>query len=510
MPGGIHPSLDVILSWPTPNYVDPVRRPNTILLLTCILGPITIGTTLARLWVRIFHQRNPNWDDWLMLAAAAPLITLTILYPLSGRNGLDRHIWDIDVFSNPQAAVTSRKYVLALETIFCTTSGLIKISILLFYRRLGSRVVSKTFRWVTWASIGFIAAYTVALTLAPILGCQPISAYWDQVNIAKVLSGDYKYHCFDEGADLFVASILSAVQDFMTAMLPACLYWNLRIPIRQKIALFSIFALGYGVCALAALRAYHTWHVFYETYDVTWATWDLFLVTMLELHLGAFCANVPALKVFFKHFFHDKLASRFGGSNNSKDRIDSAHSRFKSNNSHKVLQKVGSFFSKHSHSRSSRGYISDNHTSVVDHLGGVKVEKEIQISRSPLSAAENPNTVNKHDTIDVLYNHYYADIEMGYLEGTHNSPAPSLHSVRVVDDDLLEALPPLPLSPRSPRSIRSFVSMRSLSYNPKLKALPSLPVADADSGESRGEGPSFSLFPPRTSSNSPPPWKRWS
>lgn len=40
-----------------------------MLLVSCIWGPITVALLFARLWVRIFHQRNPGWDDWLMLAA---------------------------------------------------------------------------------------------------------------------------------------------------------------------------------------------------------------------------------------------------------------------------------------------------------------------------------------------------------------------------------------------------------------------------------------------------------
>ena len=62
MPGGIHPPLDVKLSWPKPNYVDPVLRPNTIVLLACIMGPITVVMTLVRMWVRVFHQRCAGWD----------------------------------------------------------------------------------------------------------------------------------------------------------------------------------------------------------------------------------------------------------------------------------------------------------------------------------------------------------------------------------------------------------------------------------------------------------------
>jgi hypothetical protein len=75
MPGGINPPLEVILNWPKPNYVDPETRSNTMLLVACICGPITIGLMLARLWVRIIHQRTAGWDDWLMLAATVCCLT---------------------------------------------------------------------------------------------------------------------------------------------------------------------------------------------------------------------------------------------------------------------------------------------------------------------------------------------------------------------------------------------------------------------------------------------------
>jgi len=69
---------------------------------------------------------------------------------------------------------------------------------------------------------------------------------------------------------VLAASIISAAQDFITAILPTFLYWNLRIPLKQKMALFGIFAIGYGVVALGLLRAYYSWRTFYNTWDVTW------------------------------------------------------------------------------------------------------------------------------------------------------------------------------------------------------------------------------------------------
>lgn len=75
MPGGIHPPLEEILKWPTPNYVNPNTRPNTVLLVACICGPITFAMLMARLWVRMFHHHNPGWDDWLVVAGTVSFLS---------------------------------------------------------------------------------------------------------------------------------------------------------------------------------------------------------------------------------------------------------------------------------------------------------------------------------------------------------------------------------------------------------------------------------------------------
>jgi hypothetical protein len=69
MPGGIHVPFEAVMTWPRPNFINPEKRPNTLTVIACIFGPITIAMFLARMWVRVIHQHNPGWDDWIMLAA---------------------------------------------------------------------------------------------------------------------------------------------------------------------------------------------------------------------------------------------------------------------------------------------------------------------------------------------------------------------------------------------------------------------------------------------------------
>ncbi|KAF9697496.1 hypothetical protein EKO04_004194 [Ascochyta lentis] len=520
MPGGIHAPIEEILKWPTPNYINPVTRPNTMFVVACICGPITFAMLMARLWVRIFHQRNPGWDDWLVIAGTIPTIACTVLFPLATHNGFDRHLWDINLFQDPQKVVIARKYVLAILCIFCTASGLIKISILLFYRRLSDRVVSKRFRWATWLTIGFIAGSTIALTLAPIFGCDPISAFWDQANFSKLSKG-YKYHCFDEGADVFAATVISTFQDLITAILPTFLYWNLRIPIRQKIALFGIFALGYGVAALGALRAYYSWQIYYATYDVTWVTWDMFLVTMLELHVGCFCANAPTLKVFFKHYFHDKLTSsakRSNGSGQINQKISELSGTQSSKSSAGVLkEKVSIFFSKNGSSHSRGGYLSEPHEEItVDAHGGVQVQKDVQVAYSPaLTIGTRPTRRDLRestDTTDMICAQYYDDIELGRYTTGRNSQVSSLNSQGILEDVDIEALPAMPQTPRSPRSMRSLMAFHHqspFSRSSEHTVWPGWPLPATIAEEIHDDTSRSQLHPPRSTSVRKPQWQTW-
>lgn len=383
----------------------------------------------------------------------------------------DRHIWDLDIFTDPELIVNARKYILVILTVFCSTSGIVKISILLFYRRLSDRVVSKKFQWATWLSIGFIAVYTIIMTIVPIFGCNPISAFWDQFHPVKKLKG-YTYHCFNEGVDVVVGCIFSAVQDLITAILPTFLYWNLQIPIRQKVALFGVFALGYGGVALASMRAYYSWKIYYATYDVTWEAWNVFIVTVVELHVGAFCANAPSLKIFFHHFFQEKLTSRVRTQSSlvqtsDKKSHSSGSKTHRSNNS--VLEQVAYFMTKDGSTHGKSGYVSQHHAGVsVD----MQSEKEVHVVGSPPRIVNtNINPVyhgarygvrESTDTASILCGHDYDDIELGRYTTSRNSHTSS--------SDDAENRHPLPTSPRALEFFRNFIA-----HSPTLQETPNSP-----------------------------------
>jgi len=193
---------------------------------------------------------------------------------------------------------------MAIEALYVFSTGLTKISILLFYRRLVSGSVSRAFVWTVLTIIVSVMAYIITFELTLIFG----------------LNAD-QYFCLDEVVALYCANIISIVQDFLTFLMPLLLFWNLQLPIRQKVVLGCIFSVGFFICIVGIIRIVYTERVYFSTYDTTWASQPVWIWTAVELHGAIVCASTPALKVFFERFL--RAATTYSSSGLSRgSRLD--------------------------------------------------------------------------------------------------------------------------------------------------------------------------------------------
>jgi hypothetical protein len=120
----------------------------------------------------------------------------------------------------------------------------IKCSILLFYKRLSSPF-SRAFKIAVYVGIVFNIGYAIALLLTLCLQCQPTEAYWNQFNLNWLAQG-HKFHCGGkEEISLPFSGALSALGDFYATLIPLALVWTLRMPLRRKLALYALFAVGF-------------------------------------------------------------------------------------------------------------------------------------------------------------------------------------------------------------------------------------------------------------------------
>lgn len=131
----------------------------------------------------------------------------------------------------------------ASEWCYVLASSSIKISILLFYKRLSAPFPS-AFRVATWIGVLYNAGYAMGFCLGLVLVCRPIDAYWNQFS-PQWLEVGHQFHCAREEISLPISGALSVVGDLYSTMLPLVLVWHLKLCLRKKMALCVLFALGF-------------------------------------------------------------------------------------------------------------------------------------------------------------------------------------------------------------------------------------------------------------------------
>ncbi|KAK8234839.1 hypothetical protein IWZ00DRAFT_121561 [Phyllosticta capitalensis] len=296
MPGGVVPPTELAIAWQTDleTYPRGERRGNEVIIIVTVLLFLTLWILAARLWARVKVQHNAGLDDILIVIAAVPTFGLGVAIILGHiYYGFDRHAWELDLEEGYQ----TRKITFAIALLYVVGTGLTKVSILSFYRRLGSEI-SPRYVIVVQAAIVFVVAYMITFTVAFCVGCRPINAFWRQLDPRWRATNEYK--CFDEAADVLAASAVSLVQDLLACGLPLLIMWQLSIPRRQKIALSGVFSLGSFLCVVGAIRIYYIYRVYFVTYDTTWAAGHVWIWTSVEACLGIACASAPALRLFFR------------------------------------------------------------------------------------------------------------------------------------------------------------------------------------------------------------------
>jgi len=145
-------------------------------------------------------------------------------------------------------AKTQLAWWLKLE--YLLSSGFIKLSILLFYRRITQRAASKTFHTIVTIMVVFQICTTAVWFFLTVFSCYPVATYWTRFDMASPPSGHYV--CPLDGEKPFIIlSGIAIVQDFICATLPFLVLRHLKVTRRQKVALFCTFFIAFGICGVA-------------------------------------------------------------------------------------------------------------------------------------------------------------------------------------------------------------------------------------------------------------------
>ncbi|KAL9107317.1 MAG: hypothetical protein Q9227_007769 [Pyrenula ochraceoflavens] len=133
--------------------------------------------------------------------------------------------------------------------------GLIKLSVLFFYRRIFW--VNRRFRILTNVLIGLVTTWAVAFFWAEIFVCGTrFSLMWKDRPMAAL-------RCDNHGLELLVFAATDVVGDLIIVSMPFFVIWKLQMVRREKLAVSGVFLLAYLSTAAGIMRlgfivtAYH-------------------------------------------------------------------------------------------------------------------------------------------------------------------------------------------------------------------------------------------------------------
>ncbi|KAI1173295.1 hypothetical protein F4777DRAFT_456664 [Nemania sp. FL0916] len=176
--------------------------------------------------------------------------------------------------------------------LFDLATSLTKLSVLAMVRRLTTTSSNKVENAIVLILAALITINCLIFILVEIFQCRPISSTW-------TLSEQSDY-CINDAAHLITANIINTVTDFIVAILPIRTTMTLQLSKRQRVIVASLFGIGLIASSVGIARTYFIWLLFTTSdYDTTWQGWNVWLASLVELHLGIICASIPATKPFF-------------------------------------------------------------------------------------------------------------------------------------------------------------------------------------------------------------------
>jgi len=300
-----------IINWPAPNYEHPSEERTWLPVFAIVWQVVTTILVWGRLYLRMTRKAGAwGYDDGLTLFAWLFSIGLTTLACLEGREyGLSRHTWDVPPFLYWKAAQAG--YFAQLCFLWSTFG--IKLSVLLFYRRMVKDSVSRAWMYTIWVFIGITVGAYLGVFVTYMNICAPLEAYWLAYRFNPVYTTAYT--CIDGQAfDLGIAVLLGC-SDIWSVVIPCMMlrHYQLDVGLRQRIALNLIFCLGFLATGAGIARSYYLWQIAHKP-DIFWYGFDLYVWSLIECHLAIICTCLPSLRAFFRYYFGE--ARRNGTSNN--------------------------------------------------------------------------------------------------------------------------------------------------------------------------------------------------
>ncbi|MCJ1354700.1 MAG: hypothetical protein MMC33_004689 [Icmadophila ericetorum] len=259
------------------------NRGGILVAVDAVLMSLAISAVGLRLLSRRLAGVELWWDDYLILLALPLVLGLDISNFIAVHFGFGKHISDL-----PSDATTIYLKIAYFDELMWSLSlGLIKYSILFFYRRIFPIPKLKITLFIIG---GCVLAWQIGVLVSFILQCIPVEKAW---NLGS------EGHCSDPGHLFWGTSIPNIITDFVLLTLPMPLVWKLQLSMPQKIGLTATFLTGGFVSVVSLVRITVLSSV--KPVDITYTYLPTAIWSLVELNIGILSACLPSMRILLRY-----------------------------------------------------------------------------------------------------------------------------------------------------------------------------------------------------------------
>ncbi|KAJ5933962.1 hypothetical protein N7454_006291 [Penicillium verhagenii] len=295
-----------------------------IIVVTTILGVLAILSVALRVYARMYSKLFLGVDDYLVIISLVFSCAISVLFDYTAAV---TGVGDPKFEPSLEATIFALKMIFACENTQIAIMGLIKVSILCFYRRIFG--ISRKFVMASNVLIVLISTFTLAILLSVIFSKWPVYLQWNP-------TAPYN---LDASAVLIAYVIGNALFDILTLALPIAAVQTLQMDQSKKLFMTVIFSLG-STCMVASLvRLYYavawsrvtpTANSLFESpfiYNILWALIEppIFIIVGSMLTIGPLVRNMRGPKEWLR-----LISARYGQSSKSYDTYNGSDSHSRS------------------------------------------------------------------------------------------------------------------------------------------------------------------------------------
>ncbi|KAG6354623.1 hypothetical protein INS49_004641 [Diaporthe citri] len=231
-----------------------------------------VGSSLAllafalRLWSRYIQRAPLAFHDWIAFEA-----------------GIGYDVVDL-LKTHPDVFATYSKLATPCRLLWAAANTAVKVSVLELYMALfpGLR-----FRRMCYSIMALTFLYLIFVILQEFVFCRPVKYNWDQSIPGYCdVDGQRIAFAFAGGTNLVI--------DATVVALPMPKILRLKMSLRKRLSIVSMFSFGVLICIISLLRVFALSQ--WDPADGTFASVNVLICTILEQTLGVVNSCLPTIK----------------------------------------------------------------------------------------------------------------------------------------------------------------------------------------------------------------------